>query len=52
MEINLTLAQWEELKKLIRVGRRAEQAFGTVVIENASTSIEVKENTVDIILSD
>lgn len=52
MEINLTLAQWEELRKLVRQGRRAEQVFGTVTVENNAISIEVKDDGVDIILSD
>ena len=52
MEINLSLAQWEELKKLVRTGRRSEQVFGLTKVESNTISIEVKPATVDIILSD
>jgi len=53
MQIELTPAQWEELKDLVHVARRAEAKLGsTVEVANSATSVEVEADKTTITLSD
>ena len=53
MEIVLTIAQWQYLKKIVAQGKRAETTLSKPVeVTNAKVGIEVETDAVTITLPD
>lgn len=53
MEVKLTSAQWESLKRLVRQGEMGQAALGVPVeVVNGDEKIEITSDEVTIVLAD